>query len=77
MTEFDKRAEAVRAALQEAVDKEMDKKRRLGHYAVVEHEGKVMRLVPEPPILGEWKLEAAPEETINDKFRQGDCNEIK
>jgi hypothetical protein len=64
MTEFDKRAEAVRAALQEAVNKEMDKKRRLGHYAVVEYEGKVMRLVPEPPILGEWKLEAAPEETI-------------
>jgi hypothetical protein len=57
MTEFDKFVESTGETLQEAVAAALDKKRRLGQYAVIYRDGKIMHMIPEPPVLGEWKLE--------------------
>lgn len=60
MTELEQFAESTRVALKEAVAAALDKKRRLGQYAVIFHEGRIVHLVPEPPILGEWRIEELP-----------------
>ena len=57
MTELEQFAESTRATLKEAVAAALDKKRRLGQYAVIYRDGKVMHMVPEPPILGQWRFE--------------------
>lgn len=57
MTELEQFAESTRATLKEAVAAALDKKRRLGQYAVIYRDGKIMHMIPEPPVLGEWRLE--------------------
>lgn len=47
MTEFQQRAEFVREALAKAVADALERKRRLGHYAVIWQDGKPYCLPPE------------------------------
>ena len=46
MTEFQERVRLVREMLAKAVADVLDRKRRLGQYAVVERDGKPYRLLP-------------------------------
>jgi len=66
MTEFDEFVESTQETLQEAVAATLDKKRRLGQYAIVCHDGEILRMVPDPPILGEWKMERDVKEVVRD-----------
>jgi hypothetical protein len=64
MTEFDKFIGSTQETLQEAVAATLDKKRRLGQYAVIYRDGKIIHMVPEPPVLGEWKIEEEPANAV-------------
>ena len=57
MTELEQFAESTRATLKEAVTMALDKKRRLGQYAVIYQDGKSVRLVADQPVLAEWRIE--------------------
>ncbi|PTR02158.1 hypothetical protein C8R30_10653 [Nitrosomonas nitrosa] len=47
MTEIQRLAQQAREVLQRAVAEALDKKRRLGQYAVIYQNGKLVRLEPE------------------------------
>lgn len=47
MTEIQKLAQQTKEVLQRAVAEALDKKRRLGQYAVIYQNGKLVRLEPE------------------------------
>ena len=47
MTQLETQAEIAREVLEQAVAEELDKKRRLGHYAILGVNGKLTRVEPE------------------------------
>ena len=71
MTELEQFAESTRVTLKEAVAAALDKKRRLGQYAVIYRDGKIMHMIPEPPVLGKWRLEESqtslPQKRMNNR----------
>ncbi len=42
-----KQAQKTLAVLQQAVAEVLERKRRLGHYAVILHEGRIVKLMPD------------------------------
>ena len=55
MTEIEKKAEIVLSSLNKSVQEALDKKKRLGQYAVVWHNNKIVRLFENNKIRGEAK----------------------
>ncbi len=48
MTELERRSQKVKELLERAVAEALDKKRRLGQYAVVYENGRTVRIEPDP-----------------------------
>jgi len=69
MTEFDEFVESTRETLQEAVAAALDKKRRLGQYAVIYRDGKIMHMIPDPPVLGNGDWKNQPQINVKGRIR--------